>query len=91
MIDWRSVLGHATWITGLALVLSAMSFHWWLAGAAGRRLDAIGQPAFRVPVLAGMSMVCAGWAVASARGLPQTAIWLALGAALALLAVRARR
>jgi hypothetical protein len=38
MIDWQSVFFNGFWLLGLALLLAAFSYYYWLAGQAGRSL-----------------------------------------------------
>lgn len=38
MINWQSVIFNSFWIFGLAIILSAFSYHYWLAGQENRRL-----------------------------------------------------
>ena len=38
MISWQSVFFTSLWIIGLAIILSALSYHYWLAQTRGRSL-----------------------------------------------------
>ncbi len=38
MINWQSVILNSFWILGLAIILAAFSYHYWLAGQENRKL-----------------------------------------------------
>ncbi|MCP4423756.1 MAG: hypothetical protein GY803_04615 [Chloroflexi bacterium] len=47
MINWFSVFSNSFWIIGLAILLAAFSYHYWLADQENRRLrEQLSQPAF---------------------------------------------
>jgi hypothetical protein len=48
VINWQSVLINSFWITGLAILLAAFSYHYWLAAEENRRLrEQLSQPGFQ--------------------------------------------
>lgn len=86
MIDWLTVVAHGFWIAGLALILAAFSYYYWLAGQEGRSLrQELAGPTFQKPLLAGLLLVGIGvsgtsqqlWQVIAAGA-------VAVGAAIAL-------
>jgi hypothetical protein len=64
MIDGRLLLRSAFWISGLALVLAAFSYHVWQAGVASRSLrDQLRRRSWKLAGSAGSLLVCAGLAL----------------------------
>ncbi|MEJ2748582.1 MAG: hypothetical protein P8183_11850 [Anaerolineae bacterium] len=48
VINWQSVIVNSFWILGLAILLAAFSYHYWLANEESRRLrDQLNQPTFQ--------------------------------------------
>ena len=48
VINWQSVIVNSFWIMGLALLLAAFSYHYWLAHETKVSLrDQLNQPAFQ--------------------------------------------
>ena len=48
VINWPSVIINSFWIIGLAILLAAFSYHYWLANEENRRLrDQLNHPAFQ--------------------------------------------
>jgi hypothetical protein len=66
MIDLWTVVAHAFWIAGLALILAALSYHLWLAGQAGRafRRELVAPP-FQRLLLVGLLLIGIGLSGAS--------------------------
>ncbi len=63
MIDWLAVVAHSFWIAGLALVLAALSYHYWLAGQSGLALrKAFAALSFQKAVVFGLLLVSIGLA-----------------------------
>ncbi len=47
MINWQSILFNSSWVLGLAILLAALSYHYWVAGHENRRLRVqLDQPSF---------------------------------------------
>ena len=68
VIDWISVLTNSLWILGLALILSAFSYHYWQAETQNRSLRTqLNRPPFLKTMWAGFALVCAGLAGTSER------------------------
>lgn len=87
MIDWLRIVAHGFWIAGLALILAALSYHYWLAGQAGHSLRReLAGPSFQRAALGGVLLVSIGLSTIS-RGLwPQVlSAAVAIGAVVALL------
>lgn len=64
VLAWPDLARNAMWIVGLALVLAAVSHASWRASVRGEGLrGALGDPAFLIPVSAGLLLVTAslGW------------------------------
>ena len=86
MIDWLTVVAHGFWIAGLALILAALSYYYWLAGQEGRSLRReLAGPSFQKLLLVGLLLVGIGLSGTS-RQLWQViaAAAVAVGAAIAL-------
>ncbi len=48
VINWQSVIINSFWIVGLAILLAAFSYHYWLANEENRRLrDQLNHPTFQ--------------------------------------------
>ncbi len=76
MIDWYSVLFNGFWIMGLAILLSAFSYHYWLAPIENRRLrEQLDQPSFTLFFWISFIFICLGLAGTSQR-LWETGIWI---------------
>jgi hypothetical protein len=78
MINWFSVAANSLWIVGLAVILAALSYTYWLAGYYDRPLrQELRRPPFLVFFLLGLLLVGAGlaltgqgwWQVLPAAGL----------------------
>jgi hypothetical protein len=66
MINWLTVVAHAFWIAGLALILAALSYHLWLAGQARRAFRReLAEPSFQKSFVAGLLLVGIGLSGAS--------------------------
>lgn len=79
MIDWWLVGSASLWITGLAVLLSALSYQNWLAHETGTRLrDRFVTRSWGVPYSVGMTMFCTGLAAAREAAWWERAIWTAL-------------
>lgn len=64
MIDLRIVVAGTLWITGLAVVLAALSWANWEAKTGGERLRAaLERPAIRRAIDGGLALFCVGLAV----------------------------
>lgn len=61
MIDWLTVVAHGFWIAGLALILAALSYHYWLAEQAGHSLrEQLAGPSFQKLLVGGLLLVGVG-------------------------------
>jgi hypothetical protein len=61
MIDWLSVVAHGFWIAGLALILAALSYHYWLAEQTGHSLrEQFGGVSFQRVFVIGLLLVGMG-------------------------------
>ena len=79
LIDWWLVGGSALWITGLAVLLTAFSYHRWLAYETGRRLqDQFKTRGWAIPFAAGMTLFCTGLAVSRHAAWWERTLWGAL-------------
>lgn len=64
MINWFSVIANSFWIVGLAVILAALSYTYWLAGNEGRPLrQELSRPPFLVFFLIGLLLIGAGLAL----------------------------
>ncbi len=47
MINWQSLIFNSLWISGLAILLAAFSYHYWAASEQGRKLrEQLSRPGF---------------------------------------------
>ena len=61
MIDWLTVVAHGFWIAGLALILAALSYHYWLAEQTGHSLrEQLAGATFQRAFLGGLLLVGIG-------------------------------
>lgn len=61
MINWQSVILNSFWIFGLALILAAFSYHYWLAGQENRQLRLqLSSPGFLKPIWLGLAIIGIG-------------------------------
>lgn len=68
MIDWLAVVAHSFWIAGLALILAALSYYYWLAGQTEQPLRQVfGSPPCQKAVVTGLLLVGIGLAGTSDR------------------------
>jgi hypothetical protein len=76
MISWWSVFFNGLWITGLALLLAGLGYHYWLAHQEGRLLaEQLQSAAFRQVLWLGLALVGAGLAGTN-DGLWELIIWI---------------
>lgn len=76
-IDWWMVATNSLWILGLSIVLSAFSYHDWLARSTGRRFkQMIGLPSWRQSFSTGMFLTCLGWGLAQANHFWEKLLWI---------------
>lgn len=85
MIDLRTVVAGTLWVTGLAVVLAALSWANWEAKTGGERLRAaLERPAIRRAIDGGLALFCTGLAVGAGRWWERAlwgllaAVWVAL-------------
>jgi hypothetical protein len=63
MIDWQSLFLNSLWILGLAILLAAFSYYYWLATESGQSLRALLQSRFfQQFAWLGLGLVAAGLA-----------------------------
>ena len=75
MIDFRSVAANALWILGLALILAALSWVYWVAARENVRFRvALNRPGVARGLDIGLMLFCAGLA-ATARTGWERALW----------------
>jgi hypothetical protein len=68
VINWYAVVINSFWILGLAILLAAFSYHYWLAPQADRRLiEQLNQPSFLGFFWLGIIFVCIGLAGTSSQ------------------------
>jgi hypothetical protein len=80
MIDWLQVLYHACWVIGLAVILTALSHHDFLAAHRGVRLRSLlAGPSFQIPLSGGSFLIALGLAFL-ARSWWERLIWLGFAA-----------
>ena len=79
MINWQSVISNTLWILGLAILLSALSYHYWLAHSKHRRLRRqLQSPGFQTLFWLGLFCFAAGL-VGTSTQLWEAALWGLLG------------
>ena len=87
MIDLRTLLGGSLWILGLALILAALSWAYWVAARENVRFRAaLSRPGGARGLDIGLMLFCAGLA-ATARTGWERVLWGVLAAVWALLAI----
>lgn len=76
VIDWYSVIVNSFWILGLAILLAAFSYHYWLAQAESRSLkEQLNQSSF--PRFFWISFVFVGIGLAgTSQRTWETVIWI---------------
>ena len=91
LIDWVMVGLASLWITGLALILTALGFADYRAARAGGKFrHEIKRPAYQSVINFGLNLFCLGM-VGSSREWWQTVLWAVLAAAFAAYTFRALR
>ncbi len=75
MINWQSLIFNSFWLMGLALLLAAFSYHYWLAGQNSRQLRLqLSEPGFLKP--AWLSLVFVGIGLAgSSQATWELVLW----------------
>jgi len=91
LIDWRMVGFAALWITGLAMVLSALGFADYHAAMSRSRFrEEVARPRLSASINLGLMLFCLGL-TGSARAWWERALWIVLATAFAAYAVHALR
>ena len=76
MIDWSSIFINSFWIIGLALLLAAFSYHYWLASQENRRLkEELARPPFQTYFWISFVLIGIGLAGTSQRTW-ETIVWI---------------
>jgi hypothetical protein len=76
MINWQSVIFNSFWIIGLAALLAAFSYSYWLADQDGRRLRAhLGEIGFQRTLWLSLALIGTGLAGTS-RDNWEIVIWV---------------
>ena len=76
VINWFSVFINSFWIIGLAILLAAFSYHYWLADQENRRLrEQLNQPAFQKLFWLSFIFIGIGLAGTSQTGW-ETGLWI---------------
>ena len=75
MINWQSVILNSFWVLGLALVLAASSYHYWLAGQENRQLRLqLSERGFLRPIWLGLLFIGIGL-IGTSQQSWEIAIW----------------
>jgi hypothetical protein len=75
MINWQSVILNSFWIVGLAIILAAFSYHYWLAGQENRNLRLqLNEPGFLKPTWLGLIFIGIGL-IGTSRELWEMILW----------------
>ena len=75
LIDWRMVGFAALWITGLAVVLSALGFADYHASREKQRTrDLLKRSAYQVAIIGGLTLFCLGL-IGSTSEIWETLLW----------------
>ena len=91
LIDWRMVGFAALWITGLAVVLSALGFADYHAAMAKSRFrEEVARPTYSALINIGLVAFCLGLS-GSAGAWWEAALWIALAGTFAAYGVHALR
>ena len=91
LIDWRMVGFASLWITGLALILSALGFADYHAKIEVRRFrDVVKRHGYQAAINGGLALFCIGL-INSARAWWEAVIWGVLGAAFVAFTVNSMR
>lgn len=92
MTNLYSVVTNSIWIVGLAIILAAVSTHYWLAGMNNRPMaQELGSPPFQASFYLGLFMVSLGLAFTGQSWWQKIpAVALSLGCVAAMLSLRRR-
>ncbi len=75
MINWQSVIFNSFWILGLATLLAALSYNYWLAEQQGRRLRTyFGEAGFQRALWLSLTLIGIGL-VGTSRFPWEMAVW----------------
>ena len=84
MIDWASVGIDLVWVAGLAVILAALGYYWWVARVTGRPWrDVGGEHSWRISSRAGLLLTAGGLAAAQFQRPWQRAVWAVLALVIA--------
>jgi len=87
MIDFLSLAANALWILGLALILAALSWAYWVAAQENVRFRvALSRPGVARALDGGLMLFCAGLAATARTGWEQV-VWGVLAVVWALLTI----
>ena len=91
LIDWRMIGFAALWVTGLAIVLSALGFADYHAATSRSRFrEEVARPRLSASINLGLMLFCLGL-TGSSGAWWETALWIMLAAAFAAYTVHALR
>lgn len=77
MADWRVVASGGLWVLGLAVVLGAFSYHYWLVRETGRPArDLWCSPSLRSWCAAGLGLACVGFGLSPGAAWWERVAWL---------------
>ena len=92
MIDWYSIFATSLWVSGLAIVLAAVSYAWYEAAASRRRLRLVlGLPPFELAYTAGLALFSLGMLAQTDSAWWESLLWLLLAIAFGVQAWSAQR
>jgi hypothetical protein len=78
MISWQSVIFNGLWILGLAIMVAASSYHYWLAGQENRQLRLqFSERGFLKPIWLGLVFIGIGL-IGTSQQSWEMAIWSVL-------------
>ncbi len=84
MINWYSLFAASLWVSGLALVLAALSYAWYKAASADRRLrSTLTSPAIELSYSLGFLLFCLGMVAQAGQAWWETLLWSVLAVAFA--------
>lgn len=78
MIDWWSLGVNLLWIIGAAIILTAYSYHYWIATVSKRRLAQLVETrSFQLASWSGFLLVCLG-VLFTSKAVWERVVWVAM-------------